>query len=92
MKKVSLKKAIQIVFPEATDIKLSKNYYYCSGWFNVGEQVYYISSGDVRWNSSIMYRTAKDRKDYTGGINMWGFETELKRKGYVLGSIPHTTC
>lgn len=44
MKKVSLKKAIEIVFPGASDIKINKMYYECSAFFNVGEQVYYISS------------------------------------------------
>ncbi|MBO7713989.1 MAG: hypothetical protein J6S85_10495 [Methanobrevibacter sp.] len=89
MKKVSFKKAIQIVWPNATDIKLTKGYFYCSGFFDVDGQTYYISTGDLRTNLGIMYRTAKDRKDYTGGINQWGFESILKEKGYVVGSIPH---
>ena len=99
MKKVSLKKAIEIVFPQATDIKLNKGYYYCSGFFNVGEQVYYISSADVRTSninalgvSGIMYRTAKDRTDYTGGVNTWDFNYKLQEKGYMLSSVPYKTC
>jgi hypothetical protein len=32
----------------------------------------------------VMYRTAEHRKDYTGGINMWGFEESLKRIGYYI--------
>ena len=99
MKKVSLRKAIQLVFPEATNIKLNKNYYYCSGWFNIGEQTYYISSMDVRTSninatgvSGIMYRTAKDRKDYTGGTNQWDFNSRLQSMGYMLSDVPHKTC
>lgn len=101
MKKVSLRKAIEIVFPQATDIKLNKNYYYCSGWFNIGNQTYYILSKDVRNNdinatgifvSSIMYRTAENRKDYTGGTNQWDFNEKLQEKGYMLSSVPYKTC
>lgn len=96
MKKVSLKKAIEIVFPNATDIKLNKGYFYCSGFFNIGDQVYYISSADIRTTDinsigigGIMYRTAKNRKDYTGGINTWDFNIKLREKGYMLSSVPH---
>ena len=98
MKKVSLKKAIEIVFPNATEIKLNKNYFYCSGWFNIGEQVYYISSMDVRTSNinalgvtGIMYRTAKNRKDYIGGSNQWDFNNKLQEKGYMLSSVPYKT-
>ena len=98
MKKVSLKKAIEIVFPNATEIKLNKNYFYCSGWFNIGEQVYYISSMDVRTSNinalgvtGIMYRTAKNRKDYTGGTNQWDFNNKLQENGYMLSSVPYKT-
>ena len=98
MKKVSLKKAIEIVFPNATEIKLNKNYFYCSGWFNIGEQVYYISSMDVRTSNinalgvtGIMYTTAKNRKDYTGGTNQWDFNNKLQEKGYMLSSVPYKT-
>lgn len=98
MKKVSLKKAIEIVFPNATEIKLNKNYFYCSGWFNIGDQVYYISSMDVRTSNinalgvtGIMYRTAKNRKDYTGGSNQWDFNNKLQEKGYMLSSVPYKT-
>ena len=93
MKKVSFKKAIQIVFPEATNIKLCKGYYYCNGFFNVGNQTYYINTGDTRIEGiGTMYRTAKDRKDFTGGINQFDFDSKLKAKGYVIGSVPQKTC
>ena len=34
--------------------------------------------------NKVYFRTAKDRKDYTGGFNQWGFENELKRIGFEL--------
>jgi len=98
MKKISLKKAIELVFNGATDIKITKGYYYFFGFFNVGEQVYYISCADVRttdFNSTgvggIMYRTAKDRKDYTGGTNQWDFNNKLQSMGYMLSNVPYKT-
>lgn len=33
-----------------------------------------------------MYRTAKHRKDWTGGVNQWNFNNLLKEKGYEVGS------
>lgn len=98
MKKVSLKKAIELVFPNATDIKINKMYYECSGFFNVGEQVYYISSPDIRYRDinslslGMMYRTAKDRHDYTGGTNQWDFNEKLQSLGYMLSGVPHKTA
>ena len=67
----------------ATEIKLSRGHFFVSGFFTVNEQVYYFSLGDVRGmeyaltnfpdscSSQLMYRTAKDYKDYTGGGNQW---------------------
>ncbi len=44
-------------------------HFYLSGFFYKGEQCYYFSwhNGD----SNLMYRTAKDLKDFTGGSNCW---------------------
>ena len=42
--------------------------------------------------SGIMYRTAKDRKDYTGGTNQWDFNSRLQSMGYMLSDVPHKTC
>lgn len=94
MKKVSLKKAIEIL--GGTDIELHANYYYCSGFFNWNGQLYYISTADVRTcplnhSMSIMYRTAKHRKDFTGGTNTWNFYNLLKEKGYEVGSCRYKT-
>ena len=44
-------------------------HFYLSGFFKKGEKIYYFS-----WNNGdnqILYRTAKDLKDYTGGCNQY---------------------
>lgn len=67
----------------ATDIKIGKGHFYVSGFFTVNGQPYYFSLSDVRGmdyalenhpntcGSQLMYRTAQDYKDYTGGSNQW---------------------
>ena len=68
----------------ATDIKIGKGHFYVSGFFtSVSGQVYYFSLSDVRGmdyaltnnpdnvQSQLMYRTARDYKDFTGGGNQW---------------------
>jgi hypothetical protein len=57
----------------ATNIKFSVGHFYVSGFFTSETgQVYYFSLSDVRGcPNQLMYRTAKDYKDYTGGINQW---------------------
>ena len=54
-----------------TDYKQNTGHYYISGFFTVGEQVYYISISDVRHfpDDKMLIRTAKDYKDFTGGTN-----------------------
>lgn len=97
LKRVPLKKAIQIVFPNATNISLTKGFYYCFGFFDVDGQTIYINTGDVRsgrlhstkGNCGIMIRMVKNRKDYISGKSLFCFNYMLKQKGYVVGSIPH---
>lgn len=64
----------------ATNIIFSVGHFYISGFFtSASGQVYYFSLPDVRsfdvdgngHFSRMMYRTAKDYKDYTGGSNQW---------------------
>jgi hypothetical protein len=67
------------------DIKFNVGHFYISGFFTTsqfsGGQIFYFSLPDVRqyqyakknnpdsiW-CKMMYRTAKDYKDYTGGVN-----------------------
>lgn len=60
----------------ATDIKFNRGHFYVSGFFTVNGQPYYFSLSDVRGleyvsNPTLMYRTAKDYKDFSGGSNQW---------------------
>lgn len=61
----------------ATNIVFSKGHFYISGFFTIGNSIYYFSMSDVRgsefqkYNHNLMYRTASSYKDYTGGSNQW---------------------
>ena len=66
----------------ATDIVFSRGHFYVSGFFTIGKQAWYFSLSDVRgiagkmnynynYKPQLMYREAKDYKDYTGGVNRW---------------------
>lgn len=57
----------------ATDIVFSRGHFYVSGFFTVRGQAWYFSMSDVRYfnDKRIMYRTAKNYKDYTGGQNRY---------------------
>jgi hypothetical protein len=64
-----------------TNVELSRQFYYFSGFFTSPTgQTYYISCSDVRHfgYSQILYRTAKDRKDFTGGMNQYVDTQTLK--------------
>ena len=94
MKKVSLKKAIEIF--GGTNIELKTNYCEQSGFFEKDGQLYYINSGDVRMKRSdgqlnVMYRTAKHKMDFVGGVNQWGFIRELNNKGYIVTNCRYKT-
>ena len=54
------------------DLTFSVGHFYVSGFFSKNGQTYYFSVGDVRMpQKQMMFRTAKDTKDYTGGHNQW---------------------
>lgn len=56
----------------ATDIQIKAGHFYLSGFYTVKGQAWYFSLTDVRGGGdSIMYRTARDYKDFTGGSNHW---------------------
>lgn len=62
------------------DYKQMNGHYYISGFFTLNNQPYYISISDVRYFTidNILIRTAKDYKDYTGGINNYiPIETDM---------------
>jgi hypothetical protein len=55
----------------ATNIEIGAGHFYLSGFFDIGDQVWYFSTPDVRYliSSSMLVRTAKHHKDWTGGLN-----------------------
>lgn len=57
----------------AKDIEFSKGHFYISGFYTIGTQPYYFSISDVRFfpDCRLMYRTANDYKDFTGGTNKY---------------------
>jgi hypothetical protein len=64
----------------ATNIVFNYGHFYISGFFTIGLQAWYFSLSDVRGmeyclNQSCMgkllYRTAKDYRDFTGGQNRY---------------------
>lgn len=96
LKKISFKKAIETVFQGATNIKLKTGKVNgsndcISGFFTCNDtEVYYIHR-DLRSNfsfnfdaSGVMYRSARDYRDYSGGTNTWDFSTKLHNLGYRI--------
>lgn len=68
--------------------KFNVGHYYCSWFIKNGEKYIYCSFGDVRyfskdWYNSILFRTAKHDRDYTGGRNwstpLESLESSLKK-------------
>lgn len=64
----------------ATDIVFSRGHFYVSGFCTINGQAWYFSLNDVRgmeyWlnrpsTGKLLYRTAKDYKDFTGGGNRY---------------------
>lgn len=89
MKKISLKKALELFGAE--DIEIHKEYRYRSGFFNKEGQLYYFSvaCNGCLFSCETMIRTAKNRKDYTGGDNTYPLTSFLSSKGFYL-DIPLT--
>ena len=72
-----------------TQIKFSKGHFYLSGFFIYKRSVVYFKLSDVRsafyQEPQLLVRTAKDFKDYTGGVNTYikikaGMSSEIARK------------
>jgi hypothetical protein len=63
-----------------TNIQFNYGFYFFSGFFTTAtNQIYYINSGDTRDGyRKLLYRTAKDYKDYSGGFNRWINPEDLK--------------
>jgi hypothetical protein len=63
------------------NIQMNYGFYYFSGFFTSSTgQVYYFSCSDVRhWGyTQLLYRTAKDYNDFTGGANRYVDVKNLK--------------
>lgn len=67
-------------FPDAEIIGFKANHYDTSGFIHEGDNYIYVSHSMNRYScrvdfsetgamNGVLYRTAKDAKDYTGGIN-----------------------
>lgn len=71
--KNALKKELATINAEITAYNVG--HFYVCGFFRIGEakKCYYFSISDVRhdFGTQMMYRTAKDEKDYTGGSNQY---------------------
>ena len=68
-----LKKVLKNILGSEYTIKISLGHFYISGFIEKNNKFVYFSIEDLRENgeefSHILYRTAKDNKDYTGGTN-----------------------
>ena len=63
----NIKKALEYI--GATNIDIKNNYHYKSGFFDYKGKLMYLSTGDDRINLGGIVRTARDRKDFIGGVN-----------------------
>ncbi len=78
------KRRIKKVLTEmgCTNLEMSRQFYYYCGFFtSPSGQTYYFSISDVRHgfnDGKLMYRTAKDRKDFRGGANQWVDRNDLE--------------
>lgn len=64
-----------------SNIDMGYGFYYFSGFFtSPSGQAYYFSCSDVRHfeYDKLLYRTAKDYKDYSGGSNCYVKVNDLK--------------
>lgn len=57
---------------DANEIEFNKGHFYISGFFKVDTGCFYFSISDVRdGGTKMLIRTAKDNKDFTGGVNRY---------------------
>ena len=77
--KARITKALQAM--GCTNIELDYGFYYFSGFFtSQSGQAYYLSCSDVRHfpYTRLLYRTAKNYKDFTGGMNQYVDKDKLQ--------------
>lgn len=66
-------------------VSFNKNHYEFSAFVEKSGKFAYISISDVRhfsneWSNRILVRTAKDKKDFSGGMNQYAKLRELEDK------------
>lgn len=73
----------ELQFLGATNLQFNRGHFYVSGFFTIGTKIFYFNLGDVRGMdysmqnypdscmSQLLYRTAKDYMDYSGGPNQY---------------------
>jgi hypothetical protein len=75
----------------ATNVEFNIGHFYISGFFDVKDKTYYFSLSDVRsflendvHFGGLLYRTAKNHKDYTGGVNCYvKIQPGMTKKMYI---------
>lgn len=87
MKKISLKKGLELL--GFSNITIKKGYNYRSGFAEFNGQLYYFSTTDLRFSKPTMHvfllvRKAKNRQDFTGDANEYWVVSALAKKGYVI--------
>lgn len=91
MKIVNFKKAIELLGYKIEKYTNGYNFRSCFA-SDKDNNMYYFSIEDLRdYQPRIMYRTARDTKDYTGGVNQWDFEKKLEKLGYKVKE-PRKKC
>lgn len=84
MKSIRFRKAIELLGYKVIKYSKGYNYRYCFA-IDKDNNMYYFNIEDLRDSEpSIMYRTAKDTNDYTGGMNIWDFKSRLSALGYYV--------
>ena len=77
---IKFKRLFKKSFPEC-NVKLSAWHFYLSGFIEKDWKYIYISTWDVRpsWDWQMLYRTAKNDKDFTGWSNHYTNVYNYKR-------------
>lgn len=90
MRKISLMKALELF--GGKEIEIHRGYRYRYGFFDKDNQCYYFNVNVNGFGfGEALIRTAKDRKDYTGGTNTYVLDSFLAERGYVL-NVPTCNC
>lgn len=93
--KTALTKDVKMFFPDFKVLRCFSNCFEISGFLSRADgKIFYFNIGDVRWNTfgnwdeEVLYRAAKDEKDYHGGINRrTGIDTLLENIATSRDSI-----